>query len=98
MQTNAMMKTFIELPTPRTRIANGSSAGGGIARRNSISGAVAIRARRERPSASPRPSAIAAAIANPAPIRNRLGTTSLPIRSNSQLSANALRISVRGGK
>ena len=35
MQTNAMMNTFIELPTPITRIANGSSAGGGIARRNS---------------------------------------------------------------
>ena len=34
-------------------MAKGSRAGGGIARRNSISGAVAIRARLESPSASP---------------------------------------------
>ena len=37
--TNAITKTFIELPTPITTIANGSSAGGGIARRNSTIGA-----------------------------------------------------------
>ena len=50
-----MMNTFIELPTPITRIANGSSAGGGIARRNSTIGAAPRRARRETPSSSPAP-------------------------------------------
>src|SRR5215216_5402084 len=40
-QTKAMMKIFIELPTPITRMANGSSAGGGIARKNSTMGAAA---------------------------------------------------------
>jgi hypothetical protein len=33
-----MMKIFMSSPTPMTRIAKGSSAGGGMARRNSISG------------------------------------------------------------
>ena len=47
------MKTFIDVPTPSTRIPNGSSAGGGIARRNCTIGSVARRSGFDRPSASP---------------------------------------------
>ena len=96
-QTNAMMNTFIESPTPITRIANGSSAGGGIARRNSTIGAAARRARRDRPSSSPSATPTTTAIAKPRPMRTRLGTTSLPTRSNTQVSAKVERISVSGG-
>ena len=49
------MKTFIELPTPSTRIPNGSSAGGGIARRNCTIGSVARRSVRREPEREPEP-------------------------------------------
>jgi hypothetical protein len=62
-QTKPMMKIFIEAPTPITRIAKGSSAGGGIARRNSTIGALARRPRGESPIASPSPIASTTAIA-----------------------------------
>ena len=52
-QTKAMMNTFMSSPTPITTIANGISAGGGIERRNSTIGPVALRSVREEPSAVP---------------------------------------------
>ena len=62
-QTNAMMNTFMLSPTPITTIPNGISAGGGIERRNSTTGAVPRRRTRELPRAVPTPTPIAAAIA-----------------------------------
>jgi hypothetical protein len=58
-----MMNTFIDVPTPSTRIPNGSSAGGGIERRNCTTGSSPRRRRRDIPSA--RPSATAATHAIP---------------------------------
>ena len=61
--TKAMIATFIELPTPITTIASGSSAGGGIARRNSTIGAAARRAVPLSPSGMPTATAATIAIA-----------------------------------
>ena len=93
-----MMAIFIPSPTPSTRIAAGISATGGIARRNSTTGALARRATGEMPRRSPPPIPIATASAKPAASRARLGTRSVPTRSNSQVSANVLRMSDSGGK
>ena len=51
--TNAIRNTLPVLPTPSTTTANGSSAGGGIARRNSTIGDVARRSSGESPSGIP---------------------------------------------
>ena len=79
-------------------MAKGSSAGGGIARANSTIGDAARLARGESPSSSPSETATTTAMANPAPMRARLGRASLATRSNSQVSAKVDRMSVSGGK
>ena len=57
------MNTFIEVPMPSTRIPNGSSAGGGIERRNCTTGSSARRIGRDSPSPSPSATAEKQAIA-----------------------------------
>jgi hypothetical protein len=96
-QTKAMMNTFMLSPTPITTMPNGISAGGGIDRRNSTTGAVPRRNTREPPSAVPTPTPSATAIAYPSAMRRRLGHTSLPTRSNNQLSAKRSSTSGSGG-
>ena len=97
-QTKAMIATFIELPTPITTIASGSSAGGGIARRNSTIGAAARRAVSLSPSGIPDQHRDRRRRGSSRRVsRSRLGTTSLPTRSNTHVSLNVSRISVSGG-
>ena len=78
-QKNAMNATFCRLPIECTRMIEiGSSAGGGIARQNSICGIVHSRAQRDSPIGMPRPMPTITAIRRPRPMRSRLGTTCSP--------------------
>ena len=85
MQKNAMNAIFCRFAIECTRMTEiGSSAGGGIARQYSMCGIATRYARRERPSGMPRTTPTTTAIAKPAPIRSRLGTTCSPNWEKSQ--------------
>jgi hypothetical protein len=92
-QKNAMKATFCRFWIEWSRMIEiGSSAGGGIARQYSMCG-VAIRRRivdmpRSTPSATP----TTVAIANPAPMRSRLGTRSDPTCAKSHSFLKSTRI------
>src|SRR5258708_9595996 len=91
-------KTLNWGPMPNVRMANGINTGGGIARRNSAGGPAAHRTVRKEPITKPKTVPATTAMAYPASIRSRLGTTSLDTRANSQLSRKLARISVSGGE
>ena len=98
-QTNAMRNTFMSSPTPSTTIANGSSAGGGIERRNSTIGEVARRSvrRAARAGSRPRPRRRTRSRSRGTAAAGS-ASTSEPTRSNSTVSAKCSRTSVSGGK
>jgi hypothetical protein len=98
VEASAIAATFIPSPKPISRIITEMSAGAGIERRKSMVGASARRPSGQSPSTRPRRTPTTTAMRNPSTNRVRLGTRSVSILANSQLSRKASTMRRSGGK
>lgn len=86
MQPKTIVTIFISSEIPMMSISTGISTGGGIARRNSISGSRSARSHGMEPTASPITIPITMAASSPAVMRARLGSTSVRNRPENHTS------------